>query len=369
MRKPELRFMHMDVTVGCNLTCKHCFYGDYNSRKYIAEELNLERMFELILEAKTMGCEKIIFSGGEVLTSPKFFDLLYFCKEKKIKTIFITNATLIDDNVMKKLEIVKDNIEEIKISYEGENNDYVRGSGTGEKIMASLNRFDELGFPWTVNTILNKYNINYLDEVYEFMKKSNPLAWRLDFAFEVGRYKKYKDDLIESDFEYTFKKVAELLKRYLNEKPNFELFIYNLYRPGMENFLYGEKPLDMHPCAYNKRNIGIRGLGEVTPCSRFLALKLGNVKAKSIRDVKNSELYKKFWDIKIKDIDDCFGCKYLKVCGCGCRANAFEKSGSIMRKDPLNCEILPLLEKYVIPLYSKKTQTSFYNLCVGEKNV
>ncbi|ADM69614.2 hypothetical protein PPE_01778 [Paenibacillus polymyxa E681] len=362
IKKPELRYLHMDVTVKCNLTCKHCFYGDYNQKEFFRQELDLNRMFELVDEAKDMGCERIILSGGEVLTSNKFMPLLEYCKSKSIKNIFITNLTLLNDYNLLLLRQYSDNIAEIKVSYEGKNNDFIRGKGTGEIILKNLKKLDLYDFPWTINTIINKFNVNHLDEIYQFLKLNHPKAWRIDIPFNSGRYSEFRDEIHEDDYENIFRNLSKILKLYLEEKPNFELWMFNIYQPGMEDCDFIEKTQNMHPCAYNKRNLGIRGLGEVTPCSRFIELKLGSVKEMKIREVKDSQNFKEFWKIKLSDFHECKGCKYLRICGCGCRAFAYEAYGDILRKDPLNCEIMPLFEKYIIPLFSQETQDCFSEL-------
>ncbi|WP_420094255.1 SPASM domain-containing protein [Paenibacillus faecalis] len=70
--------------------------------------------------------------------------------------------------------------------------------------------------------------------------------------------------------------------------------------------------------------------------------------------------------IFLNDLDQknilCANCKYLKICGTGCRANAFESFGDIYRKDPLNCEVLPLFEKHISPLFSRETRENFAEL-------
>lgn len=362
IKKPELRYLHLDVTVKCNLTCKHCFYGDFNSGEFFSQELDLERMYEIIDEAKSMGCQRIILSGGEVLTSKKFIPLLEYCRSKNIANIFISNLTLLNHKILSTINEYSDNIMEIKVSYEGRNNDFIRGEGTGKTILQNLEKLNSLSLPWTINTIINRYNVDYLDEIYGFLKEHNPKAWRIDIPFNTGRYKEFKDQIHEDNLEKVFINLASIIQTYLKEQPDFELWIFNIYQPGMEDCDFVEKKMNIHPCAYNKRNLGIRGLGEVTPCSRFLELELGNVKNSSIRDVKANPQFQNFWNIKLSDFKECEQCKYIKICGCGCRAFAYEAYGDIMRKDPLNCEVMPLFEKYIIPLYSEETQDSFNSL-------
>lgn len=214
-----------------------------------------------------------------------------------------------------------------------------------------------------MNTVINKYNVNYLNQLYEYLIDKNPKYWRIDIPFISGRMKKNVDEIGILDIDYIVQKLATLIKRNINSyiKP-FEMFIYNIYSPNLENYDFAEKKPNIHPCSYNKRNLGIRGLGEVTPCARFLDLKLSSVRDQGIREAKKSDLYINFWNIKVSDFTECKSCRYYRICGSGCRANAYEKYGDIMRKDPLNCEIFPAMEKYIIPLFSEETQKSFREL-------
>ncbi|MDY2986079.1 MAG: radical SAM protein [Peptoniphilus sp.] len=233
-----------------------------------------------------------------------------------MKTIFITNGTLLTDDTIKFLSFYRDTIDEIKISFDGRGNDFVRGKGTTKLILSAIEKLDRNNFPWTLNTIINKYNVDYLNEIYDFLENYNPKYWRLDIPFISGRMAENKDEIGIFDMEIIIKRCAKIIKRnIIDTHKSFDLWIYNIYSPGLENYDFAEKTKDIHPCSYNKRNLGIRGLGEVTPCARFLDLKLSSVKGKSIRDAKKDEKYKKFWEIKVGDFKECFDCRYYKICG------------------------------------------------------
>lgn len=360
--KPELLYLHMDITVKCNLYCSYCFYGDYNNIEKIKEEVSIQRLKEIVNEAILMGCKKIILSGGEVFTSEKFFPMLNFLAEKNMKIIFITNGTLVNKNNIKNILNVYDNIDEIKISFDGKGNDLIRGEGTSIKILDTINLFENEKLPWTVNTMISRYNYNSLLDIYEILKKMNPKYWRIDLPFSLGRYIENKHEIGIENLEDVFINLRNLLKIYLEEKPNFKLWMFSIYQPDLEDSDIIAQELDMHPCAYNKRNIGVRGNGEVTPCSRFFNFQFGNIKKNSLREIKLKDEYVAFWNIKISDLKDCLNCKYLYVCGGGCRANAVSENGGIYDKDPTACAIMPLFEKYIIPLFSEETQNCYNKL-------
>src|SRR5690554_4617447 len=93
--KSQIKYLHIDVTVKCNLKCTYCYYSDYNNKASIEKEVGIERLEELIIEAKNLGCTRIIFSGGEVYSNKRFPELLNFCADNELEITLITNGTLI----------------------------------------------------------------------------------------------------------------------------------------------------------------------------------------------------------------------------------------------------------------------------------
>lgn len=363
--KSQIKYLHIDVTVKCNLKCSYCYYSDYNNKSSISKEIEIEKLRELILESKLLGCTRIIFSGGEVYSSDKFPELLDFCADNELEITLITNATLVSEKNLAQLLRIRKWIHEIKISYDGLNHDIIRGKGNGKKTLDTINEFDECGLPWTMNTILTSLNIEGIFELYEFLKTKNPKAWRIDHPFFQGNYTKNFQYLAIPDFDNLFLRLSSLLKIYLTEKPNFELWMFTIYRPGLENWNFTKQEKHLHPCTYNKRNLAIRGNGELTPCSRFL-FPLGDVKKDSIDKIRtDSTTFKDFWNIKIGELKACQSCDYLYSCGGGCRAHAYYETGDLMNSDPIACKIMPLFHKMIIPLFSVETQKCFNDLVIS----
>ncbi len=359
--KPQVRYLHIDVTVLCNLKCTYCYYSDYNTRAAHRNEVEFERLRDVILEAKALGCTRVIFSGGEVFLSEKTVPLLYLCADSELEIVLITNGTLVDDRELAALLRVRRWIHEIKVSYDGASHRSIRGAAAESKTLQCIEEFDACGLPWTVNTILTKGNVEHLHEIYDFLAVRGPKAWRMDLPFLQGSYVRNRDSLAVDDLDALFRALAAVLNRYLAEEPSFELWMFTIYRPGLERWDFTRQELHMHPCTYNKRNIAIRGNGEVTPCSRLLSA-LGNVQAQTLSEARSSVDFNAFWDMRIGDLPECSSCRYVFACGGGCRAHAFYEYGDLGRRDPMACEIMPRFEQHILPMFSPETQASFRGL-------
>jgi radical SAM protein with 4Fe4S-binding SPASM domain len=359
--KPKVQYLHIDVTVICNLKCSYCYYGDFNNKISETKEVGFPELKIAIKDAKALGCTRVIFSGGEVYTSPKFEPLLFFCADNELEITIITNGTMVAPSNLANLLRLRKYIHEIKVSFDGLNHDKIRGKGNGRKTLDFIEELDSCRLPWTLNTIITTLNIRGLSELYDFISSKNPKAWRIDHPFSQGRYTKTKNKLQVNSLEFVFLKLSNILRQYLDSKPTFELWMFTIYRPGLENWLFTKQDLHMHPCTYNKRNISIRGNGEITPCSRFLH-PLGNIKETALSTVRHEKDFADFWNIRIGDLPNCSQCRYLYACGGGCRAHSYYERGDIMASDPIACEIMPLFEQYILPMFSDVTRESFYKL-------
>ena len=343
------------------MKCSYCYYSDFNNKASLEQEVSLERLKEVIDQAKELGCERVILSGGEPMMSAKFPPLLDYCVKRDLSITIITNGTKMTDARLEQLLSLRDNIWEIKVSYDGPENDVVRGHGAGKETLHTINRFDEHRLPWTLNTVLTRHTWEELPRIYQWLKTMHPKAWRMDLPFSSGSYIPNRESLDVPNLEELFKRLSSLLGRYLDESPEFELWMFTIYRPGLENALVREKPRNIHPCTYNKRNLAIRGNGEVTPCSRFLH-PMGNVKEQHLRDVRSGDGFANFWDLSIDDLNGCQKCDYVHICGGGCRAHSFYEGQTLTGSDSGACSTMPLFKRYIVPHFSDATQESFRRL-------
>ena len=93
---PLLTHLDMELTERCNNNCIHCYINlpadDFNTSQ---KELATPRIKEVLSEAEALGCLTVRFTGGEPLLREDFEELYTFARERGLKIILFTNATLI----------------------------------------------------------------------------------------------------------------------------------------------------------------------------------------------------------------------------------------------------------------------------------
>ena len=218
-----------------------------------------------------------------------------------------------------------------------------------------------------INTMINKYSIVELLELYETLKELGIKHWRIDMPFNSGRYQENRDNLSDIDFEVIIKKYRELLERYFKDDKPMILEIFNVYKSQIKLEDYHEFDLNVHPCSYYNNTVTVRPNGDITFCPS-LGFKLTNWRetedlVKSIEEIETH----KYMNVKIKNINECVECRYLKLCGGGCRADAVSWLENENQVDPISCSIMPLIEKYIMPILPDDDQVIYNKLINRDK--
>jgi pyrroloquinoline quinone biosynthesis protein E len=93
MAAVPLREMYLEVTNSCPLRCIHC---SANSGEPYEDELPAQRMLELLAEAKRLGLEKLLVTGGEPLSRPSLTHALLERAGDLPEVSLLTNGVLLD---------------------------------------------------------------------------------------------------------------------------------------------------------------------------------------------------------------------------------------------------------------------------------
>ena len=133
----------------CNLKCTHCFIS-CSPTNDTHGMISKERVFEMLEKAKEKGVREYYFTGGEPFLHPDLFELIEATLRQGPLTI-LTNGILISENKARKIAEIAGNSEyslDLRISLDGmsaEENDEIRGKGTFNKIISSVDRLYKNG--------------------------------------------------------------------------------------------------------------------------------------------------------------------------------------------------------------------------------
>lgn len=307
-----------ELTLACNLRCKHCGSAAGNCRK---NELSLDRSLRLCDELKELRTKEVTLIGGEPLLSDKWFPIAKKLNELGININFVSNGTIMNDEIIKQLKKAKINNFGISIDGKKETNDSIRGKGVFDKIINTIKKLQESKIKISIATTISKFNYPELEEIYQKLIELRIKVWQIQLAMPVGRMT--PDFMVDKK---DLRKLVEFIIR-VNEEGKLRIF------PGCNVGYFGvleekyrvQKEESALPfwtgCYSGIFEMGIMSNGSIKGC---LAMKdkfiEGNLNEKSLKEIwKSKDAFsynRKFQKSCLKGF--CSKCEYGEICRGGC---------------------------------------------------
>lgn len=322
------RWIVIQVTEYCNLRCKMCYewgqsgcYGEFNG----LAQLPFEVIADIVNEFRDVKPRYDLF-GGEPFLHPDIKKIISAIKYSGSSLAIPTNGTLLYKYYK---DIVDCSVDDIWISIDGfeEINDAQRGKGSYKKAFNGLKllhdyrqkmgkKLPRIGIssvitPDNYKSIYDFYksiDIDVIDQVsleyetYITAKQKEEYIGLLEKQYGIYDHKYIDGHVRDSAFfnQIDCKILAEdmrKIKEYLKGKGKF----VNTYpqNTSEENSCkyFNAKWFEMSGvkkrCPFPYIEMEISARGDVTPCHTMYDLVLGNIYKENIKDIWNSEKYKK----------------------------------------------------------------------------
>ena len=118
-KRPLLTRLDIELTERCNNNCIHCYINlpadDHTARN---RELSTSQIKDILIEAASLGCLTIRFTGGEPFLREDFEKLYVFARKLGLKVLVFTNATLMTPHLAELFARIPP-LENIEISFYG----------------------------------------------------------------------------------------------------------------------------------------------------------------------------------------------------------------------------------------------------------
>lgn len=279
------------LTNACNSNCKYCSL----SHEKLPKELTTREWKMTILELrKWLGTFYLNIGGGEPFLRKDIFEIIEFANNLGIITDVTTNGSLLDKKKIKK--IINSHLSKIIFSLEGvrrETHDKSRKKGQFDKIMYAINLLKNKNINITLNTVINRYNLDEVPSLVRFAHENrlNGIKF-VEVRVEFIKDKRMREDVWPKDKKKINFIIDELirLKRegypIFNSLQNLELIRkYFLTSKSTFKNIYCNFPFDQFYIAAN---------GNILPCflaNEIFSRNFGNLRSNSPKDVWESKAY------------------------------------------------------------------------------
>jgi len=279
----------------CNWRCKHCYLPAHDN-----EGLEKEEIFKLFCDLREMGTMNIILTGGEMFLRPDIFEIISKAREMYFSVTLLSNASLLDRKMIKKLanlhisqfsctifsldETIHDNITQVK--------------GSLKKSLENIILMKEMGIPIQVKTPILNDNRSSFMKVNEFCNEN-----QISFGASPTIFSKSNGDSCTHCLRVNDEDLVTVLKDLDNIDESNDL----------RNLKTRKEDPSREACPALKYIISIDCKGNVYPCNSFY-YKVGNIKEESISTIWTSKKLNDVTSIKNSEISVCSECEYIDYC-------------------------------------------------------
>ena len=338
-----------NCTKTCNLNCVHC-YARSEAIKY-QNELTHEEGLALIDQLADFKVPVILFSGGEPLLRPDFFELANYAASKGIRPTISTNGTRIDEDTAKRLKDM--GVGYVGISLDGceATHDKFRGKpGAYQMALRGIRNCVATGQKVGLRFTITRDNVQDLDSIFDLLEREN--IDRVCFYHLV--YSGRGSAMVERDLNHEESRRAMdlIIERTLDFKArgiNKEILTVDNHADAVYLYLkmkerdpaLGERILKLIQSNGGNRSGmafgNIDSVGNVHPDQFTQYITLGNVRERTFGEIwtdLSNPILAGLKDRKPLLKGRCPKCAYLNLCNGNFRTRAEAVTGDFWAQDP-----------------------------------
>ena len=337
-------------TKTCNLKCRHC-YMESDNRKY-NNELTTEEAKKFIDDLAEFNVPVLLFSGGEPLIRPDFFELAEYAVNKNVRPTLSTNGTLITREVAQRIKDI--GIGYVGISLDGlkEINDKFRGvDGAYELAMKGIENCVAVGQRVGLRFTINQHNLRDLENIFDFIeeKQINRVCF-YHLVYSGRGNQMMNEDVTPQESRHAMDIIIKRTKDFEERGLQKEILTVDNHCDGVYMYLKALSEDDDTTAAQIKHYISTNGgnrsgiaFGEVDPQGYVHPDQFtqhhtfGNVRERKFGDIwtdTSNPIMRGLKDRKSLLKGRCARCKFLDNCNGNFRTRAEARTGDFWQSDP-----------------------------------
>lgn len=334
----------------CNLKCRHCYMSS-DAKKY-QNELTTAEAKQFIDDLADFNVPVLLFSGGEPLIRPDFFELADYAAKKGVRPTLSTNGTLITPEVARKIKDI--GVGYVGISLDGlrEVNDKFRGkAGAFEAAMNGIKNCVAVDQRVGLRFTINHHNIQELENIFDFIEEENINRVCFYHLVYSGRGNQMMDEDVTAEesrraMDIIIRRTRDFEERGLKK----EILTVDNHCDGVYMYLKalqeGKDELAQQIKKYISMNGGNRSgmafaevdpLGYVHPDQFTQHHTFGNVRERKFGDIwqdTTNPIMAGLKDRKPLLKGRCSKCKFVDNCNGNFRTRAEARTGDFWESDP-----------------------------------
>jgi radical SAM protein with 4Fe4S-binding SPASM domain len=315
-----------ELTLACNLRCKHCGSIAGSRREH---ELDLQENLRVADELAALGCRRVTLSGGEPTLNPDWDRIGKRLADHCIKVNLISNGWHWNETHVARAKAAGFCGAAFSLDGFEREHDEFRQPGSFRRVVAAIESCVTGGLPVAVNTTVNRKNQRSLRELRDFIRDKGAFSMQIQLATPSGNMGEHRDLVVDpADLVWLVPEIAALCRQ--NTSKFFavgadDIGYYGMPEQGLRDD-GGELPFWIG-CRAGCQVIGIESSGNIKGClslpssmhgeGRFVE---GSLRQKSLAEIWKSEnafaYNRKHTEASLTGF--CRVCRYRDFCRGGC---------------------------------------------------
>ena len=324
---------------------------DSDSQKY-SGELSTDEAKKFINDLAEFKVPVLLFSGGEPLIRPDFFELAGYAASKNVRPTLSTNGTLITREVARKIKDI--GVGYVGISLDGlrEVNDKFRGvDGAFNLAMRGIENCVAVGQRVGLRFTINHHNFEELDKIFDFIEAEKINRVCFYHLVYSGRGSQMQDeDVTPAESRAAMDTIIRRTKDFARRGLSKEILTVDNHCDGVYMYLKALSEGDTSTAAQIKKFIAMNGgnrsgiafgevdpLGYVHPDQFTQHHTFGNVRERKFGDIWTDTTNPILAGLKNRKPllkGRCARCKFLDNCNGNFRTRAEAVTGDFWASDP-----------------------------------
>ncbi|OGO03323.1 MAG: hypothetical protein A2Y72_07525 [Chloroflexi bacterium RBG_13_53_26] len=328
-------FVQFHLTERCNLSCRHCYQSASVS------EMKYEEICGAITELKQTIAGWAIdydvdispslhFTGGEPLLRQDLFEVLGFARGCGFSISLMSNGTLIDKAMARRLREVQ--VADVQISLDGleGTHDSLRGQGAYRRTLEGIRKLVAEEIETNINLTVTRRNMAQIEGLIDVAEKLGASGIAFSRLVPSGKGKALMNEVLTRE---DIARLYDELRRYKNGSKIAVTSRDPLATIAEMDGHIPQTEVPMGGCAAGVFGVTITTDGTIMPCRR-MDLPIGNIKQDSFRELWIDSPVLESLRTREEYHNGCESCSYWPVCR-GCRAIALAFARAEGREDYL----------------------------------
>lgn len=311
---------YLHVTQRCNLTCAGCYSLD--DQRNALDDAPLADVLRGVDELAVAGASRLVVSGGE----PFLRDDLPAIVEHAKRACGLASVTVLSNGTCMSraaLERMAPFVDCVSVSFDGcseGSRAYIRGKQRFSELVEAVRMVREAGIAAHIIPTVHARNVN---DLADYVRLSKDLGATLNFSL------------------LTCEPSDEVLGGLLPGDEELRMLGRSLLTLGEGKPIPAmDAPVGMslsvrRNCGAGYNTLSIAADGTIYPCHMLHRgeYAMGNAFSGSVAEAFRSNVSRMFRMLDAAEFEDCGACRYVRICGGGCRARSLFESGDLESKD------------------------------------